>query len=257
MSEANKIVARRLVEEAFNKGNYGVIEELVAPTIVNHDPATGGETGVAGGGERSRYRSAFPDVKITIEEQVAEGDLVASRWTATGTHKGELMGISPTGKESTVTGLTIDKIKDGKIVESWTNWDTLGMLQSSASFRRWPPLERRASAKGRLRRPFALSGVGGAHADADARLADTRCFSPSPSTCRATTAAHRSPARNVTSTSATWSDASTTRPSSSRGRCRLRRGVRGRTWSRGPGDSRRGTRHARGGHFKKASETGW
>lgn len=130
MSEANKIVARRLVEEAFNKGNYGVIEELVAPTIVNHDPATGDETGVDGVRQNiDRYRSAFPDVKITIEEQVADGDLVASRWTATGTHKGELMGIAPTGKESTVTGLTLDKIKDGKIVESWTNWDTLGMLQ--------------------------------------------------------------------------------------------------------------------------------
>ena len=130
MSEANKTIARRLVEEAFNKGNYGVIEELVAPTIVNHDPATGDETGVDGVRQNiDRYRSAFPDVKITIEEQVADGDLVASRWTATGTHKGELMGIAPTGKESTVTGLTLDKIKDGKIVESWTNWDTLGMLQ--------------------------------------------------------------------------------------------------------------------------------
>ena len=68
MSEANKTIARRLVEEAFNEGNYGVIEELVAPTIVNHDPATGDETGVDGVRQNiDRYRSAFPDVKITIE----------------------------------------------------------------------------------------------------------------------------------------------------------------------------------------------
>lgn len=130
MSETNKTISRRLVEEAFNQGKYDVIEELVAPTFVNHDPATGDMKGPQGAREQIElYRSAFPDLKITIEEQIAEGDLVATRWTAKGTHKGELMGIAPTGKESTVTGLTIDKIKDGKIVESWNNWDTLGMMR--------------------------------------------------------------------------------------------------------------------------------
>jgi steroid delta-isomerase-like uncharacterized protein len=130
MSTTNKTVSRRLVEEAFNQGKYDVIEGLVAPTFVNHDPATGDVKGPQGTRELIEgYRSAFPDLKITIEEQIAEGDLVATRWTATGTQKGELMGIAPTGKESTVTGVTIDKIKDGKIVESWTNWDTLGMMR--------------------------------------------------------------------------------------------------------------------------------
>ena len=130
MSETNKAVSRRLVEEAFNLGNYGVIEELIEPTFVNHDPATGDVTGYDGLRQSiDGYRSAFPDLKITIEEQLAEGDLVATRWTAKGTHKGELMGIAPTGKESTVTGQTLDKIIDGKIAESWTNWDTLGMMR--------------------------------------------------------------------------------------------------------------------------------
>jgi steroid delta-isomerase-like uncharacterized protein len=130
MSETNKTIARRLVEEAFNKGNYDVIESLVAPMFVNHDPATGDVKGPQGTREQIEgYRSAFPDLKITIAEQIAEADLVATRWTATGTHKGELMGIAPTGKESTVSGVTIDKITDGKIVESWTNWDTLGMMR--------------------------------------------------------------------------------------------------------------------------------
>ncbi|MGH3104200.1 MAG: ester cyclase [Gaiellaceae bacterium] len=130
MSDANKTVSRRLVEEAFNQGKYDLIEELVAPTFVNHDPATGDTKGPEGTRELIEgYRSAFPDLKITIEEQLAEHDLVATRWTAKGTHKGELMGIAPTGKESTVTGLTIDRIKDGKIVESWNNWDTLGMMR--------------------------------------------------------------------------------------------------------------------------------
>ena len=130
MSEANKTVSRRLTEEAFNQGNYGVIDELVAPTFVNHDPATGDTKGPQGTRELIEgYRSAFPDIEIRIEEQVAEGDLVVTRWTGTGTHKGELMGVAPTGKGTTVTGVTIDKIKDGQIVESWNNWDTLGLMR--------------------------------------------------------------------------------------------------------------------------------
>lgn len=130
MSEANKAVSRRLTEEAFNQGKYGVIDELVAPTFVNHDPATGDTKGPQGTRELIEgFRSAFPDIEIRIEEQVAEGDLVVTRWTGTGTHKGELMGVAPTGKGTTVTGVTIDKIKDGKIVESWNNWDTLGLMR--------------------------------------------------------------------------------------------------------------------------------
>ena len=130
VSEANKTVSRRFVEEAFNEGKYEVLEELIAPTFVNHDPATGDVTGIDGAQQSIEgYRSAFPDLKITIKEQIAEGDLVATRWTAIGTHKGELMGVAATGKEATVTGLSLDKIKDGKIVEAWNNWDTLGMLQ--------------------------------------------------------------------------------------------------------------------------------
>jgi steroid delta-isomerase-like uncharacterized protein len=130
MSDANKIVSRRLVEEVFNQGKYDVIEEIIVPTFVNHDPATGDVTGYEGVRQNiDGYRSAFPDLKITIEEQLAEGDLVATRWTAKGTHKGELMGIAPTGKEATVTGLTLDKIEDGKIVETWNNWDTLGLMR--------------------------------------------------------------------------------------------------------------------------------
>jgi steroid delta-isomerase-like uncharacterized protein len=75
------------------------------------------------------YLTAFPDGKITIDDQLAEGDLVTSRWTGRGIHQGDLMGIPPTGKQVTVTGITISRVKDGKVVEEWTNWDTLGLLQ--------------------------------------------------------------------------------------------------------------------------------
>ena len=75
------------------------------------------------------YRSAFPDVHMEIEDQIAEGDRVATRWVASGTHEGDLMGISPTGNRVTVAGTTIDRIADGQIAETWDNYDALGMMQ--------------------------------------------------------------------------------------------------------------------------------
>jgi steroid delta-isomerase-like uncharacterized protein len=107
-----------------------VIDELVAPDYVGHDPSQPelhGPEGVKG--FVTTYLSAFPDGRITIDEQLAEGDLVGSRWTGRGTHQGDLMGIPPTGKQVTVSGITVSRLKDGKVVEEWSNWDTLGMLQ--------------------------------------------------------------------------------------------------------------------------------
>ena len=131
MSAETKAIARRFLEEAFNSGNLGVIDELVAPEFVNHDaalpqPTTGIEAAKA---SIRGYRDAFPDVRMTIEEQLAEGELVTTRWIARGTHQGDLFGMAPTGKQATVTGITIDRIVDGRFVESWTNWDTLGLMQ--------------------------------------------------------------------------------------------------------------------------------
>jgi predicted ester cyclase len=74
------------------------------------------------------YRTAFPNIHVTIEDQIAEGDKVVTRWTGHGTHQGELMGIPPTNKAVTVTGIAIDRIVAGKIVEHWENFDQLGML---------------------------------------------------------------------------------------------------------------------------------
>src|SRR5437764_11463886 len=74
------------------------------------------------------YRTAFPDARLELGELIAEGDLVAGPWRATGTHQGELMGIPATGKPISITGMGMDRVVDGKIVESWANWDALGML---------------------------------------------------------------------------------------------------------------------------------
>ena len=75
------------------------------------------------------YRSAFPDLRLTIDDLIAEGDKVVARWTAQGTNTGELMDMPPTGKESKVTGISILRISRGKVVEQRANWDTMGMLQ--------------------------------------------------------------------------------------------------------------------------------
>jgi steroid delta-isomerase-like uncharacterized protein len=129
-SGQNKAIVRRAFEEPW-KGNLDVIDELIATQYIGHDPANPEPLrGPAGVKEFiSTYRAAFPDARITVEQQLAEGDLVATRWTGRGTHEGELMGISPTGKRVTVSGLTISRLEDDKIVEEFQNWDTFGMMQ--------------------------------------------------------------------------------------------------------------------------------
>ena len=132
MSDQNKALARRNVEEIWNQGNLSVIDELVAPNATFHDPSVPGGKFTGPEGFRQFvqiYRGAFPDVRITIEDLIAEGDKVVSRWTATGTHKGQFMGIAPTNKHSTVTGVNIERFQNGKVVEGWANYDMFGMLQ--------------------------------------------------------------------------------------------------------------------------------
>ena len=128
-ADTNKEIVRRLGVEPW-EGNLGVIDELVAPDYIGHDPAQPDMQGPEGIKEFiTGYLAGFPDGRITIDEQLAEGDMVATRWTGRGTHKGEMMGIPPTGKQVTVSGITISRVKNGKVVEEWSNWDTLGMLQ--------------------------------------------------------------------------------------------------------------------------------
>ncbi len=130
MSEAKEI-ARRVIEEVFNEGRLEAADELFDAGVVAHDPAQPAPTaGVQGVKDVvAAYRAAFPDLRVIVDEQVAESATVATRWTARGTHTGDFMGIPPTGREATVTGMTIDHIASGKIVESWSNWDALGLLK--------------------------------------------------------------------------------------------------------------------------------
>jgi steroid delta-isomerase-like uncharacterized protein len=129
-SEQNKATVRRAFEEPW-KGNLDVVDELIATDYIGHDPSNPEPLRGPEGVKEfiSTYRAAFPDARITVEQQLAEGDLVATRWSGRGTHEGELMGISPTGKQVTVSGLTISRLEGGKIVEEFQNWDTFGMMQ--------------------------------------------------------------------------------------------------------------------------------
>ena len=131
MSEQNKATAKRFYD-AWTSGELDAFDEIIAPNYQDHDTqnpnaSTPGPAGAKRTAEM--YRAAFSDSHFEIEQQLADGDYVSTRWTATGTQDGELMGMPASGKQVAVSGITIDRFEDGKIVEGWTNWDTLGMMQ--------------------------------------------------------------------------------------------------------------------------------
>ena len=131
MSEESKILVLRWFEELFNEGNLTVADEIISPDHIDHDP-TLPDLPLGPEGQKqlvSFYCSAFPNAHITVEDQIAEGDKVVTRWTARGTHDGELMGFAPTGNQVTITGMAIWRISNGRIEETWTNYDALGMMQ--------------------------------------------------------------------------------------------------------------------------------
>jgi len=131
MSEQNKTVVRRLVEELWNKGNLSVADELIAPTYAHHDASTP-DFGRGPESEKKRvtlYRAAFSDLRLTVEDMIAEGETVVARWSCRGAHKGDLNGIAPTGKQFVISGVSIVRFTGGKMVEGWINWDALGLMQ--------------------------------------------------------------------------------------------------------------------------------
>ena len=129
-TEDNKALVRRFYEEVFNHKNMAGIDAFVAPNGIDHALPPGMPGGIEGSKQFiGMYLAAFPDLHITVEDQIAEADKVTTRWTARGTHQGELMGIPPTSKHVMVTGIDISRFEGGKSVEHWLNMDTLGMLQ--------------------------------------------------------------------------------------------------------------------------------
>ncbi|MGD2246348.1 MAG: ester cyclase [Candidatus Aminicenantes bacterium] len=129
-TEENKALVRRYAEEAFGKGSVAVSDELLSSDYVHHTLLPGITPDREGRKQLvSMLHAAFPDIRLTLEDMVAEGDKVAVRWTCSALHKGEYMGIAPTGKQVTWTGMSLHRVEGGKIVESWDEVDNLGMMQ--------------------------------------------------------------------------------------------------------------------------------
>jgi steroid delta-isomerase-like uncharacterized protein len=129
-SENNKAVIRKFLEEVINQNRMDRATDLVVEDFVELDPLPGQRQGREGLKEvLGMMRAAFPDIHWAVEEMVAEGDKVVTRFTWTGTHRGSFMGIPATGKSLSVKGVVIDQLEGGKMSNSRILMDNLGMLQ--------------------------------------------------------------------------------------------------------------------------------
>jgi steroid delta-isomerase-like uncharacterized protein len=130
-TEQNKAIVRQMVEETFNRGNVSRTDDFLAPDFVEREELPPGIPRTREGVKQLTIalRSAFPDFKATIDDIVAEGDKVVVRQTWSGTHKGEFMGIPPTGKRVSFGVIDIIRIAGGKAVEHWGQMDSMGMMQ--------------------------------------------------------------------------------------------------------------------------------
>lgn len=125
----NKAIYRRYIQQVFNEGRVDLLDELLAPSYVYHEAPPGRLPGTEGIKQAvSMFRAAFPDLEITIDDQIAEGDKVCSRATTRGTHQGEIFGIPATGEVVTMTGMTIVRIVEGRITDSWVKNDVMGLM---------------------------------------------------------------------------------------------------------------------------------
>ncbi len=130
---ANKEVARRFREDLWNAGDLSLADEIIARDCLLHSRVPF-PIDFARGPDAIRhlvffYQMAFSEIRVTAEQVVAEGDMVAVRWTARGRHTGHLIGLPPTGRETVTTGIDMLRIADGKIAEGWVDWDALGLLE--------------------------------------------------------------------------------------------------------------------------------
>ena len=129
MSEQNKALVRRYLDQAYNNSRSDVIDELIADNYVDHSAPSGQAPGAAGTRQvYDMYRTAFPDLRVDIHDLVAENDLVVARATFTGTSRGPLMGAPPTGKPVQFASMVIVRLRAGRFVERWEQMDLLGLM---------------------------------------------------------------------------------------------------------------------------------
>lgn len=138
MPEDPKSVLRRFYDEV-SAGNLGVIDELIADDVVEHDTFPGIEPNKEGVKQFfAIFRSAFPDFRMEPDVMLAEGDLVSARVTITGTHQGEFMGMPPSGRRIEVEGIDILRVRDGQGVEHWGVTDAMTMMQQLGTIPEFP-----------------------------------------------------------------------------------------------------------------------
>lgn len=130
-STDNRQIAQRFMEECWNKGNFNMVSELLSASCRYHDPVFPHLTSGADNIQRhiENCRRGFPDMKITIEDTIAEGKEVVHHWTVTGTHKGQFLGLAPTNKKAVISGTSIFRIQDSKIVEQWSDWNLMSLME--------------------------------------------------------------------------------------------------------------------------------
>lgn len=130
-TKQNISLSKRMIEEAYNKGNLNVFDEILSNNVTVYDASLHNEKGNFKTYKEAQvnFHNAFPNMKVKIDDVFGEGDKVIVRWTATGTHTGELQGIAPTKQNVKVTGISINHFKDGKITEIYQTWDRLGLLE--------------------------------------------------------------------------------------------------------------------------------
>jgi steroid delta-isomerase-like uncharacterized protein len=146
MSDQNKELVRRLMEDDISKADPAVADAIIAPDFFDHTNPPGMQHGIEGHKAIVRlFHDAFPDMFWKIEDMIAEGDRVVTRTTMTATHLGDFFGIPPTGKHVTLTGVHVLRIADGRIAEHWGNNDDLGLMQQ-LGFGLSPPAETAAPA---------------------------------------------------------------------------------------------------------------
>jgi steroid delta-isomerase-like uncharacterized protein len=129
-TEENKAIVRRWFEEVINHKRVDRAGELVTQDYVDHGALPGQAPGLEGAKQKwAMYIAAVPDLHGTVEDMLAEGDEVAARWTAEGTHQGELLGVPATGKRFRFTGISICRLAEGKMAEQFEQWDRLDLMQ--------------------------------------------------------------------------------------------------------------------------------
>jgi steroid delta-isomerase-like uncharacterized protein len=130
VAQGHKEVFRRLYQEVWNDRKFEMIEQIISKSHALSDPTvTGSAVGpLAYRRQVDRFLAAFPDLHFTVDDTISEKDKLVVSWTITGTHKGEFFHVAPTNKKVTVSGITINEISNGKILESVVNWDAMGLL---------------------------------------------------------------------------------------------------------------------------------